>query len=448
MLGSLAAFVTRAPAADARGRSPVGGSVSVRVPWSLTTVDPHRIDDAASAYFGCALFDTLYAVGEGGILVPRLAESEPEVERGTVRVRLRAGLRSATGKVVEASDVLYSLTRARARSGKAWLANVPSPKVEDKTTLRFATKDDAEILRCLASPLTAIVPSSFSPTAPDGTGPFAATLRGDALVLRRNPLAAGGPAFLDEIVVRSAPDVAGSLRAFESGTDDLGWLGSGLHDPRAGSRPWDTGSVGWAILATGREAGDLDVVGSAQRLADAVPHAKLAYLMIGPSWPAGKPNAWTGPSCDLLVRDDSPWLVELARATAATLGQPGHEVTARPVSTTEFAQRRTTRGFTLALDVVRPFGPGPSGTLVALATADDPRVALDTAKKVPRPGDASPRTLARSLRVGVLGELRASGGRVADVVVPGASGSPTPNGGGASGAGGVDWGSVLRIRKG
>src|SRR5262245_61179049 len=47
--------------ARARGRSPMGGRISLHVPWPLGTIDPHRLDDAACAIFGEALFDSLYA---------------------------------------------------------------------------------------------------------------------------------------------------------------------------------------------------------------------------------------------------------------------------------------------------------------------------------------------------------------------------------------------------
>ncbi len=33
----------------------------LHAPWPLASLDPHRIDDAAAAFFGEAIFDTLYA---------------------------------------------------------------------------------------------------------------------------------------------------------------------------------------------------------------------------------------------------------------------------------------------------------------------------------------------------------------------------------------------------
>src|SRR5439155_25360313 len=224
----------------------------------------------------------------------------------------------------------------------------------------------------------------FTPERPDGTGPFVAERRGDTLVLARNPRAASGPAFLDEVVVRASPDLAAPLRAFESGEDALGWLGSGLHEPRPGARPFDFGPVAWPLLRTGRDAAAWDAPGIAQRLADGIAFSRLAYLVLGPPWAAQSEEGWGGPACDLLVRDDAPWLIELARAVAATIARPQHEVTAKPVASAEIAQRRASRAYALMIDVVRPLYPGALGAFIALANADDPSSVVDVARHAPR----------------------------------------------------------------
>ena len=251
----------------------------------------------------------------------------------------------------------------------------------------------------------------------------------------RNPLAASGPAFLDAVEIRHAADLVTSLRAFESGADDLGWLGSFLHEPRAGARGFDVGAVAWAVLRTGREAGALDAPGMAQSLADGIPHAALASLVVGPPWDPA-PATWTGPPADLFVRDDAPWLVELGRAMAVALSSQGHELRCIPLAASELSQRRAARAFALMLDVVRPAGPGPLGPLLGLATADDPASAAALARHPPR-GEMPVRAATRTMRLGVVGEVRLQGGRAADVVLP-----PSPWGRG------VDWGSAFRARRG
>jgi peptide/nickel transport system substrate-binding protein len=418
----------------ARGRTPYGGRIGLHVPWPLASLDPHRLDDAAVALFGDALFDTLYARGESGEIVGSLAEMEPETQGATLRVALRNGLRFASGAPLDARVAAAAIARARARDASAWLAEIPAPRV-DKNTLVFAMRDARKLVRALASPLVAIVPPRFNPEHPDGSGPLRAEMQAGALVLARNTLSPSGPSFLDSIEARHAGDLVTSLRAFESGADDVGWLGSFLHEPRSGARSFDGGAVSWAILRTGRDAGSLDARGTAQALADGVPHAALAALVVGPPWEQGTAQ-WSGAPCELLVRDDSPWLVEVARALGAALSSPSHEVSPHPLPATDVSQRRAARTFALMLDLARPAGPGPLGALIGLATADDPSSASALARHPPR-GDLPPRISTRTMRLGVVGEVRLQGGRAQDVVLP-----PSPWGRG------VDWGSAFRTRRG
>lgn len=420
----------------ARGRTPYGGRLSLHAPWPLGALDPHRVDDATAALFGDALFETLYGRDEAGAFVASLAEGDPEPDGATLRVALRSGVRFASGAVLDARAAAASIARARSHDASAWLADIPAPRV-DKNALVFAMRDAHRLVHALASPLVAVVPPRFSPEHPDGTGPLRAEMQAGAILFARNTLAAGGPAFLDLLEVRHAVDLITSLRAFESGADDVGWLGSFLHEPRAGARTFDAGLVAWAILRTGHDAGALDTPGTAQALADGVPHAALASLVVGAPWEATASGTgqWTGQPVELVVRDDAPWLVEVARALAVALSSPGHEVRCVPLAPAEIAQRRSTRAFALMLDVARPAGPGPLGALIGLATADDPGSAASLARHPPR-GEQPPRSATRTMHLGVVGEIRLQGGRAPDVVLP-----PSPWGRG------IDWGSAFRARR-
>jgi peptide/nickel transport system substrate-binding protein len=348
-------------------------------------------------------------------------------------VTIRGGVRFASGAPLDARVAAASIARARARDASAWLAEIPVPRL-DHGVLVFPMRDARRLVRALASPLVSVVSPRFTPERPDGTGPLRAEVQAGALLLTRNGLAAGGPSFLDAIEIRKAPDLVTSLRAFESGADDLGWLGSFLHDPRPGAKSYDAGFVGWAVLRTGRDAAGLDVPGTAQSLADGVSHAALASLVVGPAWEQSG-STWTGGPADILVRDDAPWLVELGRALAVALSSPSHELRCTPLPAAELAQRRSNRGFTLMLDVARPAGPGSLGALLGLATADDAATAAALARHPPR-GELPVRTAARTMRLGVLGEIRLQGGRAPDVTLP-----PSPWGRG------IDWGGAFRARK-
>lgn len=426
---------TLAPSdAWARGRTPVGGRVTFRLPWPLSSVDPHRIDDPAAALFGEALFDTLYVLGEGGAPTAVLAEAEPEPEGANLRVRLRAGLRTAKGRAIEPRDVAAAIERARGLGARAWLTDVPAARVSGNALL-FSTRDASRLVRALSSPLVAVVPPGYSPESPDGTGPLRWRTQGDAVVLAQNPLAARGPSMLDEVIVRAAPSVAASLRAFQSLTDDVGWLGSGVYAQRGDSKPFDFGAVAYAVLFTGRDAQAWDAPGVAQRLCDGIPPSRLAHLAVGPAWTADALQTWGGPPAALYVRDDAPWMIELAQAIAATVSQPSHEVTARPIPPAELAQRRAARSHALALDVVRPVERSSLGAMIALATSDGAGRAAELVKKPPKIGEQPARSLTRTMRCGVVGEIRVSGGYVPDDVVLA-----------ASPAGGFDLGASFRLR--
>jgi peptide/nickel transport system substrate-binding protein len=407
---------------SARGRTPVGNRIAFRLPWALGPIDPHRIDDPLAAIFGEALFDTLYRQEAGGQVVPSLAEADPEPDGANLRVKLRTGIRTAREKPFGTRDAAASIARARASGARGWLADIPVPR-DDGRSLLFATKDAARLTRALASPIVAMVPSGFNPETPDGTGAFRFGTQGGAMIFSQNRFAARGPSFLDEITVRSAPNVSASLLAFEGGTDDLGWFERGLHAVRAGSAVFDFGAVGWVVLATGRDAGAWDGPGTAQSVADGIPYARVSDLHLGAPWTATAAQGWGGPPVSLIVRDDAPWLIDVANAVAATITRPSREVTVKPVPASELASRRTSRMFGLALDVVRNIGGGSLGAMVALATADSPTRGQEIMAHPPKLGDVSARTLTRTLRSGVFGEVVVVGGRIPEVVL-----APSGNG--------------------
>jgi peptide/nickel transport system substrate-binding protein len=436
LTGLVASGVLLGAPAIAAPSVPVGGRLTVSLPWPVGSLDPHALDDVVAALLGDAVFETLYTLDAGGRPVPNLAEALPEASSKGLRIALRPQLRTARGKVLAARDALFSWNRARAAGARGWLAPFPTPRAEGALGLRFGAQDGLALATALASPLTAIVPSSFTPTNPDGTGPLAAAFSNGNLVLGRSSTAVV-PSYLDELVLRPAADLSASLRSFETGADDIGWLGAGLHEPRAGARPFDAGAIAWALLRTGKDAGSWNAPGIAQRLADGLPPERLAYLGLGPPWTRESEQGWGGAPGEILVRDDSPWLLELARAIAGTLSRPQHELTAKPVSPADFRARRSARAFALAVDVARPLSLTPFGALVTFVTADEPAAAEDAARHPPRLGAVPLRTLTRLRRVGVVGEVRAQGAHVGEAVLPALV--PPP---------GIDWAAAFRPRRG
>jgi peptide/nickel transport system substrate-binding protein len=416
-LGSAA--LAGAPPASAMGRTPLGGRAVFHVPWPTGALDPHDLRDPMAALFGAAVADPLYALDGSGAPYPTLAAGLPTREAGETVVRLREGLRTGRLAALDGRDLVFSVERARARGAYATLADVPRPLLRkgDPLAAVFGTADPLHLARALASPLVALLPRRFTPTAPDGTGAFRADVSPSGLLLTRNLDAARGPAFLDAVEVAPAEDLKTSLRAFEAERDDLGWLGMGLHDGRPGAVRFDLGRAAWVVLLAGADAGPAAAPGAAQRLVDAIPPERLAHLGLGPLPAASGDPAWPGPPAELLVDDASPHLVEVARAVAPVVSNPGHEVTVAPVPRAEIARRRARGKATLAIELVRPLGAGPHQAMIALATADDPARGRDVAR-TPHHGPAiSARSLTGLLRAGVLGDVRVAGGVIPDLVL-------------------------------
>ena len=393
----------------------VGGRVSLRVPWPILAIDPHRLEDATAAIFGEALFDTLYARDEAGAFSASLAEADPEPEGASLRVRLRTGLRTAKGRAFEARDAAAAIARSRTLGGRAWLADVPPPKV-DGGSLVFAMRDASRLVRALASPIVAMVPIGFASDAPDGTGPMKFVVRGDAVVLARNPLAARGPSL--------------SRRGRPSGRSRIS------RRRCVPSRAAPTTSAGWAPASTSRAPARAPSTSAPQGgrssspdatrhlgrarasrsgICDGIPPARLSYLALGPAWTTEPEQGWGGPPTSLHVRDDAPWLVELAKAIAATISRPSHEVTAKPVPRAEICAAAHVAQPHAALDVVRPVAPGSFAAMIALATADNALRASELVQHPPKLGEVpaahdDPHDALRRGR-----EIRVQGGRAPDV---------------------------------
>jgi len=416
-LGITAAMTFGAEEAHALGRTPLGGKITMRVPWSLGSIDPHDLRDPAAALFAHAIFDSLYALDASSAPYAAIATAMPAREGAGTVVRLRDGIRTAKGVALDARDVIFAIERARARGGSALWTDLPRPAAHpaERLAIVFGAADPYKLARALASPMYALVPRGFSASSPDGTGAFKADLKGGKLTLTRNMSAARGPAFLESIEVESAADLKASLRQFEAERDDVGWLGTGLFGGRKNAVRFDCGVLAWIVLVTGSDAGSAGGAGAAQKLVNALPAERLGHLGLG-TLPAATGTAeWTGPKTDLVVDEGSPHLVEIARTLAPILSNAGHEVTVATLPRAEVAKRRGKSA--LVLDVVRPFGPGYTNAMLALASAEDPARAGDLVRHPPKSIPTSARAATASLSVGVLGEVRAQGGVIPEVTL-------------------------------
>jgi peptide/nickel transport system substrate-binding protein len=401
-------------AAQALGRTPVGGVLRLVVPYALDQLDPHAANDPFSALFAPAIAETLFARAANGQPYPTLALGVPEVSGGRLKLKLRPALVTAAGKRLDARDVIFSLTRARALGGAALLGAFPPPTLagKDNTTLHFDGVGAAELADVLASPTTAIVPRGFSPAAPDGAGAFSGRLGGGTLVLSENPLAARGAAFLDRIEVRSARDLSDSLRAFETGQADVGWLGAGLYRPRPSSVRFQGDIFGWIVLRTGNDAGRWGAPGIAQELLDRIPRERLSHLgLVLPAQSRRSSTTWGGGAAELLVRDGSAQLVQTATTLASLLSVAGHVLTPRALGAAELDERRKSGRYVLMLDFVRAVGPPGKATLLALLAAARPELT----SRPPKLPSYEPEVIARTLPLGIVGGLRVEGAHLPEL---------------------------------
>ncbi len=401
-----------AASAGALGRTPTAGTLRLRLPLYFGGIDPHVLDDPLSALFAPAIADPLFALDASGKPYPTLAAKLPEAIPGGARVSLRPELVSARAKAIRAVDAVFSFKRAQGSGGAAVLGAFRAPSVDAKDPLSFVVPEASPdaLARALSSPLTAVVPRGFSPLAPDGSGAFSATLGAGTLSLTRNERAARSAAFLDRIEVGRAADLADALRAFEAGQVDVGWLGNGLYRPKASAVPLDGPIYGWYVLRTGLDAKGWGAPGIAQQLASALPSAALARFGIRPVAGAVDAVKWGGGPSALLVSDDAPHSLELARALEPLLSSPGNELRATPVARSSWLEARRSRRFTLLLDFVRAPSADIADSARALLCAVDPALAKRPPKNLSSLLDAT-----RTLPLGILGEARVMGSRVAQL---------------------------------
>lgn len=389
------------------GRTPHGGVLRLSVPWPVGALDPHAIDDACAALFGAAVAEPLFALDARGRPYPTLAACPPEKGTKGAVLRLRPFLKSGRGQPLDGRDLIYSWQRARARAAAGLLGPYGEPfhDREDGLAVVVPGAEPEALALALCSPVTALVPRGFDPRRPDGTGPFTATLSGNHLRLDRNAFAARGAPWLDAIEVKRATDLADALRAFEAGEVDVGWLGRGLHRPRAGATDFVGPSLGWATLRTGRGARTWGAPGVAQRLLDGIDPARLDHLGLGALPPAQGAARWGGDPAVVLVRNDAPQLGRIAGAVASALGQPGHELTVESRPASEIERRRRDGDYALMVELVRAIGAGAELAQLALLAAADPAMA----RRPPRRAEPSVRVVGRTLSLGVIGEIGVRG---------------------------------------
>lgn len=383
----------------AKRRPRYGGSSQLYLPLNLTRIDPHDPHDLTTTLVGEALFETLYGKSPRGGIYPTLASGKPIHKNGRTIVELRPHLAFSSGRTIDARQVVASLRRSMAASPA--LSELGAVETLRGTPLKisFTNKDPETLAQLLSHPRTSIVPSDFSPGAPDTCGAFRVSKTGTTLRLERNPLAPRGGAFLDEVVLHSA-SISDCLRAFEARRSDLGFLGAGLHRERRGISRFRLGPLGLALLLPGpRRRGQLPV----GRL-----HEALARLPEGPLAALGvergrhTPQRWNGGEADLSVPQDEPWIMAIADEMRSAWSTKGHALSVRPLPRSQLTQLRRNGQFDLMLQFLGSRNITAAETTHHLFQLDG--------RPPPRGGRTlSPLESGRQLSLGIVGALSPSG---------------------------------------
>lgn len=407
---ALLAASTSGAVASAMGRTPYGGRLRLALPWPIVSLEPASLSDGFAALFASAVFEPLYGLDATGNPYPALAEALPTKLDAGCRVSLRPGLKTAAGRALSGADLVATLSRARQRGAVGLLGELETPSVDAKDPLSvvFARGAADSVARTLASPLLSLVPRNFSPLLPDGCGAFKVELARGRALFTRNPNAARGASFLDAIEVSSTTDLAELLRGFEAAQTDIGWFGTGLYRTVKDAVAFEAPRYAFAVLLAGKAAGAWAAPGTLQSLLDAVPAQQLSHLGLKglPAQATGS-AAWGGPATTIAVLAAAPQLVAVARALAATLSTPGHELSVVEKTAEELLALQASRQFGLLVDGVRAPGLAARDVELALRTVASP----EAAKRAPKTASVAPRELGRNLPLGVIGELCCWGSR-------------------------------------
>lgn len=209
-------------ATSSPGGSPQkGGDLVFARTGDLIAIDPTAIADNLSIWAEEQIFETLYTVDDNGKGVhPALATSYTlSPDKLTWTFSLRPGVKFSDGKLLTASDVAFSINRARKSTlGLGYIDSaIKNVTAKDASTVVIQTKYPwAPLLADISLFTNGILPANFGGKSqsaffqnPVGTGPFmfASWTKGQSLKVVANPnyWQAGKP-YLNSVNFTSVPD--------------------------------------------------------------------------------------------------------------------------------------------------------------------------------------------------------------------------------------------------
>ncbi len=301
------------------------------------------------------VFEGLTRFGPDGSVNPGLAESWEISEDGlTYTFALRPGVSFHDGTSMDASDVVFSLDRARAEDSanaqKALFEGIESVEAIDDTTVRvtLSAANGSFLFNMAWGDAVIVAPESIESikTAPIGTGAFkfADWVQGDQIELVRNDSYWGTPAYLETATFKFISDPTAAFAAMMAEDIDVFYsypapenLPQFEADPRfevlVGS------SEGETILSTNNKMEPFTDVKVRKALAHAIDRqAIIDGAMFGLGTPIGTHFAPHNPDyVDLTA--NSQYDPELAKSLLAEAGYPDGFTTTLKLPPPSYARR-------------------------------------------------------------------------------------------------------------
>jgi ABC-type transport system substrate-binding protein len=217
--------------AFAETRPKYGGSLVGSLLGRPSTFDPIEARSHADVQLATLIHDSLYQVGDDGVIHAHLAVTYPTLspDGREVRVRLRPGVLFHDGTPLAPSDVVASLERVR-RSAAGWLlAPVASLTFAGDEIVFRLRRPTPELAELLAAPATSITPAGRAPRRlPIGSGPFLVRRAPDdaGFVLQAWDRHFAGRPYANRIELRWFRGGTDEARAYEVGELNLSFRGA------------------------------------------------------------------------------------------------------------------------------------------------------------------------------------------------------------------------------
>ncbi|HWQ11720.1 MAG TPA: ABC transporter substrate-binding protein, partial [Roseiflexaceae bacterium] len=192
--------------------------------------DTYRLDPPERATLGmyptnAGIYESLVRVTSDYQVEPLLATEWEFVEPNTWRFKLRQGVTFHDGQPFTAEAVRVTMERiAKAGGGTPGIGPESVKIVDDYTVEITPSRPNRRLIQQITHPNYSIIaPGSDPTTKPVGTGPFTFVeyVKGERIVVERNPQYWGEPAKLEKITFRFIPDDNTRALALKAGEVQL-----------------------------------------------------------------------------------------------------------------------------------------------------------------------------------------------------------------------------------